>query len=472
MSRWNLAWLLGIPAVAILGLTLSYSAPPREKEKDYEMVGLLVEVLDKVDREYVRDLDADGKRKLIEDMINGGLDHLDPHSSFMNPKEFKAFNSQSKGKFGGVGIQISTDRQSGQLVVISPMVGTPAYKAGVMAGDTIAKIDGKSTENMRLSEAVELIQGDKGQEITLTVIHEGSKEPVDLKMLRDIIDVQTVMGDLRKADNPEEWDWFVDKDNKIAYIRVSAFNENTTPDLRKALETIKKQGAKGLVLDLRFNPGGLLSSAVEVSNMFLTEGRIVSTKGRNQKERIYDARADGAVLTPAKEFPVVILVNKFSASAAEIVSACLQDHDRAIIVGERSYGKGSVQNILKLETDNSALKLTTASYWRPSGKNIHRFPDSKESDDWGVKPNPSYEVPLKDEERVEYIIYRRDRDVVHGKAGEAPPKPKTDKDGKTKTDKDGKEKKPFVDRVLQKGLEYLRGQIGGGAAAAPDVIPS
>jgi len=464
MSRWNLAWLIGIPTIAILGLTLSYSAPPREKDKDYEMVGLLVEVLDKVDREYVRELDADGKRKLVEDMINGGLDHLDPHSSFMNPKEFKLFNTQSKGKFGGVGIQISSDRQSGQLVVISPMVGTPAYRAGVMAGDVIVKIDGKSTENMRLSEAVEMIQGDKGQEITLTVVQEASKEPVELKMVRDIIDVQTVMGDLRKADNPEEWDWIMDKDNKIAYIRLAAFNENSTADLRKALETIKKQGARGLVLDLRFNPGGLLSAAVDISNMFLSEGRIVSTKGRNQKERIYDARADGAILTPAKDFPLVILVNKYSASAAEIVSACLQDHNRAIIVGERSYGKGSVQNILKLESDSSALKLTTASYWRPSGKNIHRFPDSKEADDWGVKPNPSYEVPLKDEERVEYIVYRRDRDVVHGKGDAPPPKPKTDKNGK--------EKKPFVDRVLEKGLEYLRGQIGGGAALIPEVVPS
>jgi carboxyl-terminal processing protease len=454
MSRWNLAWLLGIPAVAILGLTLSYSAPPREKDKDYELVGLLVEVLDKVDREYVKELSPEAKRKLIEDMINGGLDHLDPHSSFMGPKEFKQFNTQSKGKFGGVGIRIGVDRLTNQLQVESPMVGTPAYEAGVLAGDIIVKIDGKSTENMRLSEAVDLIQGDKGQKITLTVVHLGAKEPVDLEMVRDIIEVETVMGDQRKADNPKEWDWFIDKDSKIGYIRVLAFNENTTADLRKAVEALKKQGARGLVLDLRHNPGGLLSSAVEVSNLFLKEGRIVSTKGRNQKEKVYDARADGAVMTPAKDYPMVVLVNKFSASASEIVSACLQDHNRAIIVGERSYGKGSVQNILKLDSDNSALKLTTASYWRPSGKNIHRFPDSKDTDEWGVKPNESYEVPLKDEERVDYLVYRRDRDIVHGKPGspDAPPKPKTDKNGK--------EKKPFVDRVLEKGLEYLRGEIG------------
>lgn len=467
MSRWNLAWLLGIPAVVLLGLTVSYSAPPREKDKDYELVRLLVDVLDEVDRNYVRELDAEGKRKLIEDMINGGLDHLDPHSSYMNPKEYKLFNNQSKGKFGGVGIQISADRQTGQLTVISPMVGTPAYRAGILAGDVITKIDGKATDNMRLSEAVDLIQGEKGQKITLTVLHEGSKTPADLTMERDIIDVKTVMGDLRKADQPEEWDWFIDKDNKIAYIRVIAFNENTTPDLKKALDEIKNDGAKGVVLDLRHNPGGLLSSAVEVSNMFLTEGRIVSTKGRNQKERAYEARPDSAILAPAKDYPVVILVNRFSASASEIVSACLQDHQRAVIIGERTYGKGSVQNILRLENDHSALKLTTASYWRPSGKNIHRFADSKETDEWGVKPNTGFEVALKDEERIEYLVYRRDRDIVHGKPGSPAPPPK-----KPKTDKNGKEKKPFVDRVLEKALEHLRGEVkkSAGTPSLPDAV--
>jgi len=477
MSRWNLAWLLGIPAVALFGLAISYSAPPREKDKDYELVRLLVDVMDEVDRNYVRELDADQKRKLVEDMINGGLDHLDPHSSFMNPKEYKAFNTQSKGKFGGIGIQISTDRASGNLTVVSPMVGTPAYEAGILAGDVITKIDGKSTENMRLSEAVEMIQGDKGQKIMLTVIHEGSKEPVDLSMLRDEIKVETVMGDVRKPANPKEWEYFVDKENQIAYIRVLAFNENTTRSLFAALEQIKKEGAKALVLDLRHNPGGLLSSAVEVSNFFLKDGRIVSTKGRNMKERIFDAKPVGATLVsahddlseikvPAIDYPVAILINKYSASASEIVSACLQDHKRAAIVGERSYGKGSVQNILKLENDGSALKLTTASYWRPSGEDIHRFPNAKETDKWGVKPDKGLEVPLKDEERLEYLTYRRDRDIIHGKPGVTPPKPKLDKDGK--------EKKPYVDPVLQKAIEHLRGKLKGkqpdGANAAP-ILP-
>jgi carboxyl-terminal processing protease len=453
MSRWNLAWLLAIPAIIVLGLAISESAPLRDKDKDYELVRLVVDVLDEVDHKYVQELDQERKRKLVEDMINGGLERLDPHSTYINPKDYKQFTKQQKGKFGGVGIQISTDRQSGALTVVSPMVGTPAYEAGVLAGDVIVKIDGKSTENMRLNEAVDMIQGDPGQEITLTVIHEGSKEMVDLEMKRAIIEVQSVLGDQRKADNPKEWDFFIDKTNKIAYIRLIGFSENTAADLRKAVQQLQEEGVRGLVIDLRNNPGGLLRSAVEVSDMFLTEGRIVSTKGRNKAEEVYDAKEEGTLLLPAKDYPMAILINKYSASASEIVAAALQDHQRAVILGERSYGKGSVQNIIELKEPGGtgALKLTTASYWRPSGKNIHRFPDSKESDEWGVKPDDGFKIDMKDDERLQYLIYRRDRDIVHGKPGTpTPSKPKTDKD---------KDKKPFEDRVLKKALDYLRGKI-------------
>ena len=454
MSRWNLAWLLAVPAVAMLGLTLSYSAPVKSKDKDYELVRLLVDVLDEVDKNYVRELDADGKRKLIEDMINGGLDHLDPHSGFMNPKEFKLFSTQSKGKFGGIGIQIASDRATGALMVISPIVGTPAYEAGVQAGDLIVKINGKSTDGMRLSEAVDIIQGEPGTELKLTVRHEGGKEDNELAMKRAIIEMQSVMGDQRKADDPKEWEWFVDPTDKIAYIRLTSFSETCAAELKKSLEQMKKDDVKGVVLDLRNNPGGLLNAAWEVANLFISEGRIVSTKGRNQKEKVYDARPADALMVPEKNYPMAVLVNKYSASASEIVAAALQDHGRAVVIGERSFGKGSVQNILRLENDLSALKLTTASYWRPSGKNIHRFPDAKDTDEWGVKPDEKFEVKLTDEERVDYVVYRRERDIVHGKPGGAPAAP-----AKPKLDKDGKEKPPFVDKVLQKAVEHLRGEI-------------
>src|SRR3954452_16304162 len=195
MSRRNLFWLLGIAAVSLFGLAVSYSAPPQERQKDYELVRLVVDVLHEVRNKYVVDVSPDRERKLVEDMINGGLERLDPHSQYINPRDYKQFDKQSEGKFGGVGIQVGFDRQNrGQLTVISPMVGTPAYEAGVLAGDIILKIDGKSTENMRMSEAVDLIQGEPGQKIVLSVLHEGSKDSVDVPIVRAVIKVPSVLG--------------------------------------------------------------------------------------------------------------------------------------------------------------------------------------------------------------------------------------------------------------------------------------
>jgi carboxyl-terminal processing protease len=209
--------------------------------------------------------------------------------------------------------------------------------------------------------------------------------------------------------------------------------------LRTALAAIQAAGARGLVIDVRYNPGGLLAAAVEICDMFLDDGVIVSTRGRNQQDLVYSAHREGTLFLPAKEFPIAILVNRYSASASEILAAALQDHGRAVIIGERSYGKGSVQNVIPMESQSSALKLTTASYWRPSGKNIHRFPDSKETDEWGVTPNPEMEVKLEDKERVDYQRWRGDRDVVR---------------------EVGKPHTPllpdFKDRVLEKALQTLR----------------
>jgi carboxyl-terminal processing protease len=406
-------------------------------------------------------------------MINGGLERLDPHSQYINPKDWKQFEKTSEGKFGGIGIQVGYDRQSrGQLTVISPMVGTPAYKAGILAGDLIIKIDGKSTENMRLSEAIDLIQGKPGDPITLTVLHEGTKESVDIPLKRDTIKIENVTGDLRKPDNPEQWELFLDKKtygvDRVGYIRLNTFSKMAADEMRAAVMQLQNDGAQGLIIDLRNNPGGLLQAAVEIADLFLEKGRIVSTKGRNEKEEIYDAKAEGTLMLPAEKYPIVILVNKYSASASEILSAALQDHGRAVIVGERSYGKGSVQNIIKMEGGTSALKLTTASYWRPSGKNIHRFPDSKDSDEWGVKPDAGFEVPMKDEERLEYMLYRNDRDVVRSKKEKGDESgTKEEKKSEKKSDKD--DKKPFTDRVLEKAIEHIKKQIDKKAAAL-DVI--
>jgi carboxyl-terminal processing protease len=462
MSRRNLFWLLGTAAVFVFGLAVSYSAPTRERDKDYELVRLLVDVLHEVRTKYVVEVNPERERKLVEDMINGGLERLDPHSQYINPHDYKQFDKQSEGKFGGVGIQVGFDRQNrGQLTVISPMAGTPAYEAGVLAGDIILKIDGKPTDNMRMSEAVDMIQGEPGSKVTLSVVREGVKEPKDIPITRAIIKVPCVLGDLRKPDNPKEWDFFLDKKERIAYIRLTTFSKTAASELRTVVEGLEKDGVRGLILDLRNNPGGLLRAAVEISDMFLNEGVIVSTKGRNHKDEVYHAKPEGTLLTgPNGDVPIVVLINKFSASASEIVSAALQDHKRAVVVGERSYGKGSVQNIILMENDTSALKLTTASYWRPSGKNIHRFPDKKDfeaakidPDEWGVKPSEGMDVKMKDEERLAYMAHRSDRDIVRSK----PKAPEMDKDGKPKP--------PFVDRVLQKALEAVKKEIHKGQAA-------
>ena len=465
MPRRNLAWLLGVVSLTMLGAAVLYSAPTREKDKDYEMVRLMVDTLHEVRERYVTPVDEDREKKLVADMIKGGLERLDPHSTYIDPDEYKQFTRTSKGKFGGIGVHVGADPQTrGQLTVISPMPGPPAYKAGVLAGDVVLKIDGKATEQMRLNEAVDMIQGDPGQKITLTVRHEGAAEPVELTMAREEIHVPSVLGDVRLADDPSRWDYMLDKTNKIGYLRITNFGETTAAEVRAAVEHLEKDGVRGLIIDLRNNPGGLLQSAVEICDLFLEKGAIVSTRGRNHEEKTWEAKPEGTLLLPVEKHPMAVLVNKFSASASEIVSACLQDHQRATAVGERSYGKGSVQNIIMMEHGASALKLTTASYWRPSGKNIHRFPDRKDfeaahidPDEWGVKPDEGFEVPMKDTERYEYLVYRSDRDIVRdGKKEEKKEPAKSDKEKKT----------PFVDRVLQKAVERVKGQMEKAAADA------
>jgi carboxyl-terminal processing protease len=346
------------------------------------------------------------------------------------------------------------DQGTKGLLVTSPIAGTPAYEAGIQPGDLITKVDGVSLENKRSSDAIELILGEPGTPITLTVLHEGETEPAEVALKRATIEVPTVVGDQHKIDDARDWDFIIDKEKKIAYIRVLEFGEQTAADLRKTLETLQAQGVSGLILDLRANPGGLLKSAVEVSDMFLSDGPIVSTRRRRSEDNeTFTAKPDNNLLEPAVDHPIVVLIDKFSASASEIVSAALQDHNRATIIGERSYGKGSVQNLHALEDRKTALNITIASYWRPSGKNIHRFPDAKESDDWGVRPNPGFEIAMSDQERKDYFAARRYRDIVSGKSGHMPDKLRE------------KVEAPFHDKVLDKALQHIREQLGVKAAA-------
>jgi carboxyl-terminal processing protease len=386
----------GSPAA---GAPAEKSQPP--KDDYYELYKTLVDALDQVERNYVKQVD---RRELFEGAIKGVLSKLDPYSSYIPPDELSRFRSTVESEFGGIGIQIAID--GGQLKVLSPLVGTPAYRAGLTAGDRILEIEGKSTDGLSLDEAVARLKGKEGSTVTLTLVHPGKSRKEKTTIVRERIHVETVLGDRRKSD--DSWDLMLDPQEKIGYVRLSAFSRDSAAELRAALEELQGQKVRGLILDLRFNPGGLLSSAIEVSNLFISKGRIVSTKGRSTPERVWNAHKNGAF----EGFPMAVLVNRYSASASEIVAACLQDHQRAVIMGERTWGKGSVQNVIELENGRSALKLTTASYRRPSGKNIHRFEDSKESDEWGVKPNQGFELKLGESDIVRYLQDRRQRDIV------------------------------------------------------------
>jgi carboxyl-terminal processing protease len=405
------------------------AAPAPKQDEYFELMQTFVDTFEQVDRNYVKDVD---RRKLLEAALRGMIKELDPYSSYIPPEELARFNQQVDQQFGGIGIQVQPDPRTSRILVISPLPDTPAYKAGVRAGDIVTEVEGYDTENMPLSRAVELMKGPPGETVSIKVRHLSATEDEEIVMKRAIISVKSVLGDKWGKDGA--WDFLVDDEQKIGYVRLTQFGRKSAEELAAAIDTLQKQGMKGLILDLRFNPGGLLSQAVEISDMFVESGTIVSTEGKNTEKRTFEATKAGTL----PDFPMAILINRFSASASEILSACLQDHKRAVVVGERSWGKGSVQNVIELESGASALKLTTAGYLRPSGKNIHRFPDSKVTDEWGVHPDE--EVKFTRKELEDYDEYRRARDVL---TENAPPESE------------------FKDRQFETALERVRAMLNG-----------
>jgi len=450
------------------------AAPPVAKRGDddeyFDLLRLFADTLDQIDRNYVKEV---SRRELMEAAIEGLLSKLDAYSDYIPPDELETFKSGVESEFGGIGIQIGME--DGQLTVISPIFGSPAYRAGVLAGDRIVQIGDKSTEGLSLDEAVRRLKGKVGTSVTMSVMHAHNAQEQTVTLEREMIQIDTVLGERRRDD--DTWDFMYDPQEKIGYIRLVAFGRDTADKLTEALEELQNQGLRGLVLDLRFNPGGLLTAAVEVSDLFLAKGVIVSTAGRNTQQRLWEAQEAGSYL----DFPLVVLVNNYSASASEIVAACLQDHQRAVIVGERTWGKGSVQNVIELEEGRSALKLTTAGYQRPNGHNIHRFEGAADKDEWGVRPDKGFEVKLSPQETARLLIVRRQRDILQPKgaaengeaaAAEKPAeatapdkepaatdraKPAADQDPSGNGDSNGNGK--FVDRQLQKALEHLRREL-------------
>jgi carboxyl-terminal processing protease len=351
------------------------TAQAADKDSAYPSLELFSYVMEKVRKDYV-----DGQNLKYQDLVyaalKGMLNTLDPHSEFMEPEKYKELQSDTQGAFGGLGIVISM--KDNFITVISPMEDSPGFKAGIMSGDRIIKIDGKSTEKMSLQDAVKNLRGEPGSDVKISILRPSSSQVKDYNLARAVINIDMV----KDINGQKE---FPIGDNKIGYIRLVQFGEKTSADLETALDKLKQEHMQGLILDLRWNPGGLLDQAVDVCEKFLPrDNLVVTTEGRNPSQTLTrKAKGRGDEL---HNMPIVVLVNLGSASASEIVAGCLQDTKRAIILGEKTFGKGSVQSILPL-SDGSALRLTTAKYYTPSHKVIHE-----------VGITPDIPVPMTEEE--------------------------------------------------------------------------
>lgn len=338
-------------ASSILSASIAFSSSAYAlDEKVYQKLDILANVFERIKTAYVEDVT---ETEVVESAINGMLTSLDPHSSYLSPDDFKAMHEQTRGQFGGLGIEVTMENRV--VKVVAPIDDTPAAKAGIEAGDYIIRIDGEDVQGLSLGEAVEKMRGKVGSKIVVKIYRESTKDAFDVEIVRDIITVKAVKYHL--------------EDENIGYVRISTFNEQVKPNLDKAIEELRKEAGgelKGLILDLRNNPGGLLNQAIAVSDAFLDHGEIVSIRGRTEgTNQRYNAR-NGDMLNGR---PVVILINNGSASASEIVAGALQDHHRGVIVGTKSFGKGSVQTIMQLP-GGAGMRLTTALYYTPSGRSI------------------------------------------------------------------------------------------------------
>ncbi len=339
-------------------LTLSTKAYPENIDELYEKIDLFSEVLEKIQKEYVDDVN---QSEVMDAAINGVLQSLDPYSAYMNPEIFEESQTETSGEFGGLGIEVSME--SGVVKVITPIDDTPAAKAGVKAGDYIVKINGEQVRGKTLMEAVNLMRGPVGTSIEITIRRKNLRKAKIIKIVREIIEIKSVFSKL--------------VDDKVGYLRLRAFNENSSNQLKKEISKIEKnKKLSGYILDLRNNPGGLLSQAIEISDFFLNDGEIVSTKGRKTREnrKFFASKGD-----KIKGKPLIVLINNGSASASEIVAGALQDQKRAVLLGETTFGKGSVQSIIPLK-NRGAIRLTISKYYLPSGKSISEIgvvPDIK-----------------------------------------------------------------------------------------------
>ncbi len=409
-KRISIPWLRIMTALVIIFFGSGvYSSGIAGDEKTYQSLKIFADVLQEIESNYVDTVDTE---KLIQSAIKGMVVSLDPHSTFMPPEAFDELQDDTKGEFGGIGIVITLKK--GILTVISPIEGTPAYEAGVQAGDVIIKIDGTSTKDMELWESVKMMRGPRGETVVITIVRDGEPEPMDFSLKRDIIPMESVRSDFIAPG--------------YGYVWITNFRTNTTDDMEKALKKLEAgQDLKGMIIDLRNNPGGLLNQAVEISDLFLEEGLIVSIKGRLEKH------TEEFKATPnetKRNYPIVVLINGGSASASEIVAGALQDHKRAVILGSTSFGKGSVQSVRPLR-EGFGIKYTIARYYTPNGTSIQAE---------GIKPDIEVEhsiIEPKKEKKKETVFDRmlREKDLKNHLEPEA-------SEEETTQEKKDKEKKP------------------------------
>jgi carboxyl-terminal processing protease len=424
--------------VSLCGTVLAEKSAPAPKVDDlqtlpFEELRTFTEIFGRIKQDYVEPV---SDKKLLEDAIRGMLSGLDPHSAYLASEEYKELQEGTTGQFGGLGIEVGME--NGFVKVVSPIDDTPAQRAGLKSGDLIVRLDDKPVKGMTLADAVKTMRGEPGTDIVLTVIREGEEAPLKFTLTRDIIKVKSVKNKLLEKD--------------YGYVRISSFQSATGQNLVDAVEELKKENErplKGVILDLRNNPGGVLNAAVEVSDAFLNSGLIVFTEGRIKNSEMRFNATQGDVINGA---PIVVLINGGSASASEIVAGALQDQKRAVIMGEKSFGKGSVQTILPT-SNNAAVKLTTARYFTPSGRSIQAE---------GIEPDVKLaRVKLENLEKAK-VESIKEADLSHHLANGNKNKPvkedkKEEKDDVETSEKETEDKAAIVDYPLNEALNLLKG---------------
>lgn len=412
---WFEAGLVGVLGVAVFGSTMAVM----RRGGEYAFLDPLIEVKQAVSTGYVDELTPDTLRAMQSGAIRGMLEALnDPYTEYVPPADTLEFNKDLTGEYVGIGAQVQVI--DGVLTIVSPLEDSPAFRIGLMADDKVLEIDGKTTTGLTVEECVRRLVGEKGTPVTLLIERNGQKQTYEIR--RDAIKTQSVKGFHRDEANPEKWMHVIDPARKIAYIRITQFTPRVSVEVAEALRRAVESagGLGGLILDVRYNGGGLLDEAVAISDMFLESGTIVSTKGRRLAGRSIDARKANTL----PDFPLVILVNGQSASASEILAGALVENNRAIVLGTRTFGKGSVQSVHEISvTDpdgtvkSAELKLTEQGYYLPSGRSLSRKDGSTQ---WGVDPSPGFFLPMTDEEVIEMLRVRREEEILRNGNGAAP----------------------------------------------------